>query len=70
MRPEPVAELDKYRTVHPTLGGSPDGSVYGYFRIVMRACVLRVISSGNITDNLDADGWEHVSVSIGSRCPT
>ncbi len=70
MKPEPIEEIDKFRIVHPTLGASPRGASYGAFRIVMRACVLQVVSSGNNTDNPAAQGWEHVSVSTGSRCPT
>lgn len=70
MKPEPISELDEYRIVHPTLGGTPAGASYGAFRILLRTCVLKVISSGSCVDNPEADGWEHVSVSIASRCPT
>ena len=70
MKIEPVKELDQYRITHPTLGSSELGSTWGAFRIVTRNAVLTVISSGNTIDNDGAKGWEHVSVSIGSRCPT
>lgn len=69
MKSEPNSELDKYR-VSDQFGSTPLGASYGMFRIVMRSCVLRVISSGTTQGNPQADGWEHVSISIGSRCPT
>jgi len=63
------AHMDKYRYGIGDLA-SPKGSSFGVFRIVMRACVLQVISSGSSVDYPQSQGWEHVSVSIGSRCPT
>ncbi len=70
MKPEPNTELDKYRMVHPTMGASPKGASYGAFRILMSNCVLSVISSGEEKECPENKGWEHVSVSIGSRTPT
>lgn len=70
MKCEPISELDKYRVEHPELGGAPNGASYGFFRIPMRSCVLTIMSSGNCVDNPMAKGWEHVSVSTSTRCPT
>ncbi len=65
MRPEPNSLLDQYRII-----GSPLGASWGEFRIPLRSCVLRVISSGNVIGNEMAQGWEHVSISNTHRCPT
>lgn len=64
MRPEPNLRIEVYRATHPTLGRSPDGSRWGYFRISFKGGqVAHVIAS-------DGMGWEHVSVSFEDRCPT
>jgi hypothetical protein len=62
--------LDEYRRVHPTMGSSEVGSLYGFFVVPYGRSELRVISSGEHhpgKDNLGA--WEHVSVSLHNRCP-
>jgi hypothetical protein len=69
MRHEPNLRLDPYRKVHPVLGGSPSGASHGYFEIVTGLEVLRVVSSGQATP-ASKMRWEHVSVSLSSRCPT
>ena len=53
------------------MGGSPNGSLYGYFVIPRdRPFVdLRIISSG-ATHKGELGEWEHVSVSLAHRCPT
>lgn len=53
--------LDPYRKIHPGLGYSPLGEMYGYFRVKINDITLAVISSG-VAD--ERDPWEHVSVSI------
>lgn len=64
-----LSELDKWRMKNIGFE-SPKGASFGAFRIVMRSCVLQVISSGDSIDYPESKGWEHVSVSTGSRCPT
>jgi hypothetical protein len=66
MRPEPNFIIEPFRRVHPTLGASKVGASWGFF---IKGS-LRIISSGDTTDNPVAKGWEHVSVSLFSRCPT
>jgi len=63
------AHLDGFRNTTGDFA-SPLGVNYGMFRIVTRACVLRIISSGDCIDNPTSEGWEHVSVSTAGRCPT
>jgi len=64
--------LDKHRKVHPIMGASHPGAMYGYFRIRCDDSVLAIISSGESHgDGLQS--WEHVSVSIfpkAQRVPT
>lgn len=60
MRQQPHPLLENMRRVHPTLGGSPRGADFGYFKVG----ALRIISSGSDYR------WEHVSVSCANRCPT
>lgn len=61
--------LDQYRTVHPSLGGSPSHS--GFFVIPRESGDLRILSSGEHHKSENGIGeWEHVSVSLDDRCPT
>ena len=69
MRPEPCRHLDRYRKTHPTLGASPPGAVWGYFEWERPSGTLRIISSGT-PGKRDPHQWEHVSVSLATRCPT
>lgn len=65
--------LDNYRKIHPTLGASLFGSLYGYFRIRQVDSVLAIISSGERHGDEDVAAWEHVSVSVypsAKRLPT
>jgi hypothetical protein len=67
MRPTPNNAIDKYRCIHPTLGGSERGENYGYFEVpTYRQQLLRIIAS----DGQCGEGWEHVSVSLPDRTPT
>jgi len=70
MRHEPNRRIEPYRTEHPELGTSDYGANWGFFVIPKPGGVLRVISSGDTTDNPYAQGWEHVSVSLATRIPT
>lgn len=55
---KPLSENHKYRQRHPTLGwGDHEG---GYF--YLPGGIRVIVSSGA--------GWDHVSVSLNSRCPT
>jgi hypothetical protein len=65
MRSEPNLRIEEYRYCPPGYE-SPPGVNWGAFQVCFRGCCLRVISSG--TD--DEHGWEHVSVSLLTRCPT
>lgn len=66
MRTAPSPTLEKARRVHPLLGESDVGAMFGYFRI--RG--LNIISSGHCEPGDASGGWEHVSVSLPQRCPT
>lgn len=61
--------LDAFRVIHPTLGASAKGSLYGYFVVQLKRASLRIISSGEQHGGELGD-WEHVSVSLMDRCPT
>lgn len=72
MRPN-GKHLDNYRKIHPTMGLSQFGALYGYFRIRQTDSVLSIISSGERYAHSAASEWEHVSVSIyqkADRLPT
>lgn len=64
--------LDQFRKVHPTMGDSPSGALYGYFVVPLDGKKLNVISSGERHggDRFSPEAWEHVSVSLPNRCPT
>lgn len=61
--------LDSIRKVHPKMGPSPSGALYGYFEMQAPEGLLRIISSGEHHQQEDGE-WEHVSVSLADRCPT
>ncbi len=63
MRPTPNLIADQHRQNHPVLGWSEPGQNYGYFYVDG----LRVIAHDGAGP---ASGWEHVSVSLPTRCPT
>lgn len=65
MRSKPNLRADKYRKAHPVFGTSKPFSNWGYFEIGPMA----IISSGD-AEAPQAQGWEHVSVSLRDRCPT
>lgn len=65
--------LDPYRKVHPSMGASEVGKLYGYFRFKIGDAVLAVISGGERRSLGGLTSWEHVSVSIfpkAKRLPT
>lgn len=66
MRQEPNMKVDAYRHV-PQGWYSRQGANYGAFVVKRKGKDLRVISSGS---GPECEGWEHVSVSLQSRCPT
>lgn len=55
--------LDRYRKPHPSMGDSPAGALWGYFRVKRDDCVLDIISSGEAYGD-GVEAWEHVSVSV------
>lgn len=64
MRRVMPAEVETARAKHPYLGWGRDWN--GYFRFRSPEApsdVLNVIAS-------DGDGWDHVSVSLPTRCPS
>lgn len=67
MRLVPPETLERARRVHPTIGPTDPGDMFGYFEISTGAGPLRIISSGSFEESF---GWEHVSVSLAHRCPT
>lgn len=71
MRPN-GKHLDPYRKTHPTMGLTPQGALFGYFRINSReGGTLHVISSGERHGESILESWEHVSVSVtGGRLPS
>lgn len=68
MRHVPNLRIEQYRRRHPLLGWSPAGENYGYFEVQRPGGLLRVIASDG--SQPEECGWEHVSVSLASRCPT
>lgn len=56
-------EIEEYRIRHGNFRTST-GDTHGMFHIPFESNTLRVISSGGIDKE-----WEHVSVSLKSRCP-
>jgi hypothetical protein len=68
MRHTPNLRIEHYRRIHPLLSESAAGENWGYFEIATLRGLLRVIASDG-TQEAEC-GWEHVSVSLGSRTPT
>lgn len=60
-----LRDLDRYRWDggERRLGINPDRSRCGLFLIVRKGVTLRTLAS-------TGEGWDHVSVSTASRCPT
>lgn len=61
--------LDGYRKVHPTMGQSAPGALWGYFRVRTEDAVLAIISSGEKHEDNGIGSWEHVSVSVFPKAP-
>lgn len=60
-----LRELDRYRWLagERQYGGNESPDLQGVFRIEHKGAALRVIAS-------TGEGWDHVSVSTATRCPT
>lgn len=59
------------RRLSSTLGSSDDDGMNGCFFVPRSGVILRCYVSDGATDGApEAMGWEHVSVSLGNRCPT
>jgi hypothetical protein len=75
MRHVPNLKADRYRAHLPGLP-QERGENWGYFEIPTPKGRLRVVASDGIggehADQMppEAVGWEHVSVSLATRCPT
>jgi hypothetical protein len=52
--------------VHPTMGASPNGVLYGFFLVRLWEQKLAIISSGERHEG-ELGEWEHVSVSLYKR---
>lgn len=66
MRPMPDQRLETMRQMgleFEMYGDTGAGTANGVFMVRRKGIVLRMIAS-------DGDGWEHVSVSTTTRCPT
>ena len=72
MRKKPRSEIEPYRIQQGTYR-SKRGNLSGAFSVPFRGTMLRVIASngdGWRASSLGGKPWEHVSVSIATRCPT
>lgn len=63
-------EAEKYRKPHP--GGLPhkEGDTYGWFEIPINPCGTVISIMVSSADPEAGVMWDHVSVSLPSRCPT
>jgi hypothetical protein len=70
VRTSPTPEIERGRVLAGNYG-SPPGASFGLFFIRRRGVQLKIMSSGGGEDMPEeAQGWEHVSISTPSRCPT
>ena len=73
MRSNPTKQIEAYRVRSGPFASSPQDGANGAFFIPFSQVVLKVIAS-NARDwdesGLPHPMWEHVSVSLGVRCPT
>lgn len=70
MRNEPNLKIEQYRRPDPLGRKQEHNKNYGYFDEVKRPTgLLRIISSGSATATEGLEAWEHVSVSLATRCP-
>ena len=68
MRPPPNQRIERYRFHPDGFSVVPAGENYGAFRVpTANGDVLRIVAAG--ADKPEAEGWEHVSVSLKNRCP-
>ena len=65
MKKTPWLMVEPFRQQHPILPQSHYGDDYGFF-VINGPCgqPLAVIANA-----ADADGWDHVSISLKNRCP-
>lgn len=70
MRERPTKRIEQYRVMSGPLASSAAFGPYGAFLIPSpdgHAVLTVICSAGDDRENMD---WEHVSVSLGARCPT
>lgn len=73
MRNPLPAALERCRVTEGPLASDPSWGAYGKFVLLRERGLkteLRVIASGGDPDDPHSGGWEHVSVSTATRCPT
>lgn len=73
MRANPTRRIEKFRVCDGVLASDASYGAGGAFRIPYRGDVLHVIAHDGSRwsdQGLPGDPWEHVSVSLVSRCPT
>lgn len=64
MKEKPCEFLERHRKLHPVIGISEKGDMFGFFEIRKPyGGLLYVISSGNRDDKYELSKFEHVSVS-------
>jgi hypothetical protein len=68
MKKFPSVVMEQGRILHGTYGSAMTDGCNGAFVVKLDGRTLRVIASDGLDD--DAQGWEHVSVSLKDRTPT
>lgn len=63
MKPDAHKQIDKYRITSGRLASDSSFGNNGAFMVPYRGVVLNIIVS-------DGGGWDHVSVSLPTRCPS
>lgn len=73
MRSNPTKRIEDYRVTEGRFGSTADFGANGCFAVPHRGVLLRIMASDG-TDwhlcGLPSPAWEHVSVSVETRCPT
>lgn len=73
MRKNPTKHIEHGRVTDGPLASSRKEGANGAFRVTWKGVSLGIIvsdGSGWKTSDLPGPAWEHVSVSVQSRCPT
>lgn len=70
MRKSPTKKIEQYRVTEGQLASHRTDGANGAFIVPYKGVTLRVICSDAKDWDLPGKPWEHVSVSVHSRCPT